>query len=81
MTGKMATEILGGVDPATIPIPDKIPQKLVVNRQALKGLKDPWKFPEDIMARADVVVDETGKQQKEGGAKGPQTRIFKPGLA
>ena len=42
MTGKMATEILGGVDPATIPIPDKIPQKLVVNKQALKGLKDPW---------------------------------------
>ena len=47
MTGKMAAEILGGVDPATIPIPDKIPQKLVVNKQALKGLKDPWVFPEE----------------------------------
>ena len=34
----------GGVDPATIPIPDKIPQKLVVNKQALKKLKDPGCF-------------------------------------
>jgi ABC-type uncharacterized transport system substrate-binding protein len=59
MTGKLAAEILGGVDPATIPIPDKIPRKLVVNRQALKGLKDPWQLPDDIIARADVVVDET----------------------
>jgi ABC-type uncharacterized transport system substrate-binding protein len=59
MTGKLAAEILGGVDPATIPIPDKIPQKLMVNKQALKGLKDPWQFPDDIVARADVAVDET----------------------
>ncbi|HEY7322431.1 MAG TPA: ABC transporter substrate-binding protein [Candidatus Binatia bacterium] len=59
LTGKMAVEILGGIDPATIPIPDKIPEKLVVNKQALKGLKDPWAFPDDIVARADVVLDET----------------------
>jgi len=65
MTGKLAAEILGGVDPATIPIPDKIPQKLVVNKQALKGLKDPWEFPKDIIARADVIVDEAGMHQKE----------------
>jgi len=96
MTGKMAVEILGGVDPATIPIPDKIPQKLVVNRQALKGLKDPWQFPQDITARADVIVDEAGLQrkeartspvpteagQKESGAlrQPPKGHLFKIGL-
>jgi ABC-type uncharacterized transport system substrate-binding protein len=70
MTGKMAVEILGGIDPATIPIPDKIPQKLVVNKQALEGLKDPWEFPKNIIARADVVVDETGVRQetRDGGS-------------
>ena len=96
MTGKMAVEILRGVDPATIPIPDKIPQKLVVNKQALKGLKDLWEFPQDITARADVIVDEAGLQrkeartspvpteagQKESGAlrQPPKGHLFKIGL-
>src|SRR5262245_55431173 len=96
MTGKMVVEILGGVDPATIPIPDKIPQKLVVNTQAIKRLKDPWEFPQDIIARADVIVDEFGMQRKETrtspvptetGHKGsgalrqpPGGRLFKIGL-
>jgi putative ABC transport system substrate-binding protein len=50
MTGNLAAEILGGVDPATIPIPDKVPQRLVVNKQALKGLKEPWAFPQEVLA-------------------------------
>src|SRR5215467_10095533 len=58
MTGKMAAEILRGVDPATIPIPDKIPQKLVVNKKALNGLKDPWVCPEEVLVKADVLIDE-----------------------
>jgi ABC-type uncharacterized transport system substrate-binding protein len=60
MTGELAAKILGGVDPATIPIPEEIPQKLVLNKQALKGLRDPWRFPDEIITRADVIVDETG---------------------
>ena len=96
MTGKMAAEILAGVDPATIPIPAKVPEKLVLNKQALKRLKDPWEFPEDIIARADVIVDEAGIHQKETrtspvptetGQKGsgalrqpPEGRLFKIGL-
>jgi ABC-type uncharacterized transport system substrate-binding protein len=82
MTGKMAVEILGGVDPATIPIPDKIPQKLVVNKQALKGLKEPWVFPEEVLAKADVFIDENGVRQKSKMAipKPPEGRIFKVGL-
>ncbi len=96
MTGKMAAEILAGVDPATIPVPAKVPEKLVVNKQALKRLKDPWEFPEDIIARADVIVDEAGIHQKEtrtspvptetgqkeSGAlrQPPEGRLFKVGL-
>jgi putative tryptophan/tyrosine transport system substrate-binding protein len=82
MTGKLAAEILGGVDPATIPIPDKIPQKLVVNKQALKGLKEPWVFPEEVLAKADIFIDENGvrQQSKMAIAKPPEGRIFKVGL-
>src|SRR5215831_5192511 len=64
MTGNLAAEILGGVDPATIPIPDKVPQRLVVNKQALKGLKEPWAFPQEVLAKADVFIDENGVRQK-----------------
>jgi ABC-type uncharacterized transport system substrate-binding protein len=82
MTGDLAAEILGGVDPATIPIPDKIPQKLVVNKQALKGLKEPWVFSEEVLAKADVFIDENGVRQKSKMAipKPPEGRIFKVGL-
>jgi len=27
----------------------------------LKGLRDRWQFPDSVVQRADVVVDETGK--------------------
>src|SRR4029453_10726708 len=82
MTGKMVAEILGGVDPATIPIPDKIPQKLVVNKQALKGLKDPWVFPEEVRAKPGVFIGADGVRQKSKMAipKPPEGRIFKVGL-
>jgi ABC-type uncharacterized transport system substrate-binding protein len=82
ITGNLAAEILGGVDAATIPIPDKIPQKLVVNKQALKGLKEPWVFPEEVLAKADVFIDENGVRQKSKMAipKPPEGRIFKVGL-
>jgi hypothetical protein len=36
----------------------------VVNKQALKGLKDPWAFPEEMLAKADVLIDENGVRQK-----------------
>src|SRR5262245_55315371 len=82
MTGKMVVEILGGVDPATIPIPDKIPQKLVVNRQALKGLKDPWVFPEEVLTKAAVFIDKDGVHRKSQMAirKSPEGRLFKVAL-
>jgi putative tryptophan/tyrosine transport system substrate-binding protein len=82
MTGNLAAEILGGVDTATIPIPDKVPQKLVANKQALKGLKEPWVFPEEVLAKADVFIDENGVRQKSKMAipKPPEGRIFKVGL-
>ena len=82
MTGNLAVEILGGVDPATIPIPDKVPQRLVVNKQALKGLKEPWAFPQEVLAKADVFIDENGVRQKSKMAipKPPEGRIFKVGL-
>ena len=56
LAGVLAGNILHGTDPATIPIKDIIPEKLVVNKQTLRGLKDPWQLPEDVLHRADTFI-------------------------
>jgi len=74
-TGELAASILRGADPAKIPISNLVPVWFVVNKTALKGLKQPWHVPDDILRRANVVVDEAGihnnaaaTQAKEQGA-------------
>lgn len=59
LAGVLAGNILHGTDPATIPIKDIIPEKLVVNKQTLRGLKDPWRLPEDVLHRADEIIGQT----------------------
>ena len=81
-TGELAAQILRGVDPATIPVRNVAPEKLVINKLALPGLTDPWHLPEDALARADVFVDETGVHRKAVAAT-PQPsagRVFKVGI-
>ena len=36
----------------------------MVNQLAVKGLKDPWRIPDDIAASADILVNETGVHTK-----------------
>jgi putative ABC transport system substrate-binding protein len=63
LTGALAANILNGTDPATIPIRDVldlVPKRLIVNRRALAGLKEPWKIPEEVLRRATTVVDDEG---------------------
>ena len=61
--GLLASRVLRGDDPRTMPIrdvQDEVPRRLVVNRLALSGLKEAWQLPPDVVARATVVVDGTG---------------------
>jgi ABC-type uncharacterized transport system substrate-binding protein len=78
-TGALAARILNGADPATIPITDFVPQKIMINKLALAGLKDPWRLPDDALARADVVIDETGKHEKAANAQ-PLAKKWKVSL-
>jgi putative tryptophan/tyrosine transport system substrate-binding protein len=59
-TGELASRILRGADPARIPITNLIPIWFVVNTTALEGLKQRWRIPDDVLRRANVVVDEAG---------------------
>jgi putative tryptophan/tyrosine transport system substrate-binding protein len=59
-TGELASRILHGGDPTKIPVTNVIPIRFVVNTTAAKGLKQQWRIPDDILRRANVVVDEAG---------------------
>jgi putative tryptophan/tyrosine transport system substrate-binding protein len=63
-TGELAARILRGTDPAQIPITNMVPTWFVVNTLALNGLKDSWRVPDDLLRRADAVVDQTGIHKK-----------------
>jgi ABC-type uncharacterized transport system substrate-binding protein len=67
LAGDLAADVLEGKDPTAVPIRDimdLVPHRLIVNRLALKDLRDPWKVPDDIARRADVLVDENGVHEK-----------------
>jgi putative tryptophan/tyrosine transport system substrate-binding protein len=69
LTGILAADVLKGADPASIPIKDvlqMVRRRLVVNRRALDGLKG-WSIPDDIVRRADVVVDQDGVREQAPG--------------
>jgi ABC-type uncharacterized transport system substrate-binding protein len=62
--GELAANVLSGTDPATVPVLNVVPTKLAVNTTALTGLRDPWRLPAELIARADLVVDQTGTHDK-----------------
>ena len=69
--GLLAADILEGADIAKIPVRDVldlVPAFLSVNTTVLKGLKEPWRVPDEALARASVVVDETGVHKKAAPA-------------
>jgi ABC-type uncharacterized transport system substrate-binding protein len=58
--GALAGKILKGLDPASVRIEDIMPRRLALNLSALKGLRDPWRVPPDLLASAADVLDENG---------------------
>jgi ABC-type uncharacterized transport system substrate-binding protein len=61
VAGGLVADVLDGRDPAKVPVENIMPVTLHLNRLVLKGLRDRWQFPDSVVQRADVVVDETGK--------------------
>jgi len=65
--GDLVADVLEGADLTRIPVRDVldiVPSFVSVNTTALKGLRDTWRIPADVLANADVVVDETGVRRK-----------------
>ena len=69
--GLLAADILEGADIAKIPVRDVldlVPAFLSINTTVLKGLREPWRVPDEALASASVVVDETGVHKKAAPA-------------
>jgi len=81
-TGELAASILRGADPAKIPVRDLVPEKFAVNLTAANGLKDNWRIPQQLIDRADLVLDQNGLHDKTIAKlrKPPPGRMFKMGL-
>lgn len=62
--GKIAADVLDGRDPAVIPVENMTLSRLQINKLALKNLRDRWALTDQELARADLVVDETGRHAK-----------------
>lgn len=63
-TGELAAKIIRGADSLAVPVENVVPLRLTVNKMALKGLKDPWILPEEVVTQADALIDETGVHEK-----------------
>ena len=54
--GELAARILGGEDPAKIPVVYALPKRMGFNLNALEGLKDSWQVPPEMLAEANTVI-------------------------
>jgi ABC-type uncharacterized transport system substrate-binding protein len=82
--GDLASAILGGQKAASIVVTNFMPERLMLNKQVLKRMRDPWRFPEDTFARAALILGEDGRVEKEAAAKAAPIgsgRSYKIGLA
>ena len=67
-TGELAAKILRGADPVQIPIMNEVPISFVVNTTALEHLNNSWHISDDILRRANIVVNHEGIHDRTVGA-------------
>ena len=70
--GAIASSILDGADPATLVVTNFMPERVMLNRQVLKKMRDPWRFTDALLARAELIIGEEG-QVEQGAAPSGRT--------
>lgn len=69
--GAIASDILGGQNPATIAVTNFMPERVMLNKQVLKKLRDPWRFTDEIIARATLIINKDGGIEKDASKSAP----------
>jgi putative tryptophan/tyrosine transport system substrate-binding protein len=70
--GELAADVLGGLDPATVPLENRVPEQLILNLVALERVASRWRLPPGLEARAAIVID------NEGIRRNPEARYRAP---
>lgn len=63
--GNIAADVLGGADPAKMAVENFMPERVMLNRQVLGALRDPWKFTDEAVARAVMIIGADGSVEKD----------------
>lgn len=82
LAGLMGAKILKGTDPATLPVENVLPEQLIFNKTALKGLSAPWHIPDTLIAQAQTIIDDSGVKDLRPRKlrKPPANRLFRLGI-
>jgi putative ABC transport system substrate-binding protein len=63
--GLLASRVLKGADPATIPVDNFAPEVLALNKVVAGKYRSKWRFGADWPQRARLIVDETGVHEQQ----------------
>ena len=69
--GRIAGDVLAGTDPATVPVRDFMPKRILVNRRALAGLRDGWQLDAAVLADAAEIIEPDGSITRRAAAPAP----------
>ena len=73
--GRLAAKVVDGTDPATLPVIDLFVPYTEINTLALRGLKDSWHVPPDLLRQADTLIDEAGRHANTPGGPAPLSAL------
>ena len=77
LAGRLAGDLLGGKDPATVPIGEtsrEIPPRLTINLVAAGYDRERWRVPDELVRQATIVIDAAGRRgQPDAVLAGPFT--------
>lgn len=81
LTGVLGAKVLNGADPGTIVVENVVPEILIVNPDAVSGLREPWRLSEEILNRAEAVVEGKTLRKKTMAIRTPPPgRMYKVGI-
>ena len=73
--GRLAAKVVDGTDPATLPVIDLFVPYTEINTLALRGLKDSWHVPPDLLRQANTLIDEAGRHANTPGGPAPLSAL------
>lgn len=72
--GQVAADVLDGKSTADMTIKNYMPERIIINYKAWAAIRDrdAWKFPDDFVKSASIVIREDGtREDRKVAAKGP----------